>query len=196
MKNKRKYLAAGLMLISLALITNSFYMTAKAKLAQWLIASSWSIRDTNELPRKPWPWADTRPVARLQVPYLGVSQYIMQDASGESLAFGPGRMVQGSLPGEPGHALVAGHRDTHFEFLSKLEKGATIVISNYQNKQLTYQVENTRIIDVRNEQLNIDGEANSLTLITCYPFNSVVPNGPLRYVVEATVTEAVNSSFE
>lgn len=173
------------MLISLALIANSFYMTAKAQLAQWLIASSWSLRQTSELPRKPWPWADTRPVARLQVPYLGVSQYIMQDASGESLAFGPGRMTQGSLPGEPGHALVAGHRDTHFDFLAKLEAGNTIIISNYQNQQQVYKVESVRVFDTRSEQLNIDNDENNLTLITCYPFDSLIPGGPLRYVVQA-----------
>lgn len=177
------------MFISLALIGNSLYMTAKAQLSQWLIASSWSIRTNANLPRKPWPWADTRPVARLQVPYLGVSQYIMQDASGESLAFGPGRMVQGSLPGETGHALVAGHRDTHFGFLAKLEKGNTIIIRNYQNTEQVYKIENIRILDVRNEQLNIDTAANNLTLITCYPFDSMIPGGPLRYVVQATITK-------
>ena len=47
-----------------------------------------------------------------------------------------------------------------------------------------YRVTAMRIVDTR-----LTGEAffegDGLTLVTCYPFDAVVPGGPLRYLVHA-----------
>jgi hypothetical protein len=36
------------------------------------------------------------------------------------------------------------------------------------------------------------GTKEKLTLITCYPFDAILPGGPLRYVVEAMPDNDVN----
>ncbi len=48
-----------------------------------------------------------------------------------------------------------------------------------------YRVSGTEVIDARHARL-LPGDATPrLTLVTCYPFDAIVPGGPLRYVVSA-----------
>jgi len=50
----------------------------------------------------------------------------------------------------------------------------------------SYRVTEMNVIDVRQQTLEIfpEGE-DALVLVTCYPFDAVNPNGPLRLVVHA-----------
>ena len=50
------------------------WIQAKAWLAQSLIAHAWARTLSGERQAKPWPWADTWPVARLTVPRLGIER--------------------------------------------------------------------------------------------------------------------------
>jgi len=50
---------------------------------------------------------------------------------------------------------------------------------------ITYRVEHTQIFNINQDQL-YKSDNNRLTLITCYPFNGLVPGGPLRYIINAT----------
>ncbi len=165
-------------------------MQAKAQLAQMFIATSWESRQVNTMPGRPWPWADTRAIGTLEIPRLGIKQFIMQDASGESLAFGPGRVLPSVLPSSTGHAVIAGHRDSHFSFLRDVSKGDIITTSNYQQQQQSYKVSDIHIINVTEQSLNSNEEQNQLTLITCYPFDSLVPGGPLRLIITALPLQA------
>ncbi|WP_231882596.1 hypothetical protein, partial [Oleiphilus sp. HI0061] len=47
-------------------------IAAKAWLSQYLIEQAWSRTLLGEERVRPWPWADTWPVAELSVPSLGV----------------------------------------------------------------------------------------------------------------------------
>ena len=62
----------------------------KAQLAQLLIERAWQRALAGEPAPKPWPWADTWPVARLDAPAQGVSLFVLAGSSGRTLAFGPG----------------------------------------------------------------------------------------------------------
>ena len=93
MIRRQHLLLACLLIASLSLIGNGMYIKAKAKVADWMITNTWEARQHNGVPQKPWPWADTWVAARIHIPRLGISQYVMQDASGESLAFGPGAVI-------------------------------------------------------------------------------------------------------
>lgn len=181
----RRYAMLLCVCAAVALLVNAFYIELKAQLAQWLISHSWDSASEQQLPEHPWPWADTRPVAKLEVPGLGVVRYVMQSASGESLAFGPGQLVQGVLPGNTGHALIAGHRDTHFAFLRDLQVGDVVHVANYRQQSQRFVIEKAEIIDSSKQSLLLQPDDNLLTLITCYPFDAIDPNGPLRYIVTA-----------
>ena len=172
------------MLCGLILLGQGAYMDVKAKLAQVLIASSWESRTDGASPSKPWWWADTRVIARMDVPRLQETVYVMQDDSGESLAFGPGHMPASSKPSENGHVVIAGHRDSHFDFLKNVKVGDLINTENKQANKKQYRVTELIVIDT-NEQEILLFDHSQLTLITCYPFEDFIPGGPLRLIVHA-----------
>jgi len=48
-----------------------------------------------------------------------------------------------------------------------------------------YRVIDMHIADSRTEQISLSANAKQLILVTCWPFDSVVSGGPLRFVVVA-----------
>lgn len=177
------------LIIGAALLGKGLYMDAKAQLAQVLIEYSWQTRDDNSLPPKPWWWADTKAIATLEVPRLNKRLFVMQDDSGESLAFGPGHLNASAKISQAGHVMIAGHRDSHFAFLKKIKMGDVIQTTNFDQQSLQYRVTDVYVLDTRSQEL-LKYEHNELTLITCYPFDSVISGGPLRYIVNAEPVDA------
>lgn len=185
--SRRRRRVARLLLIAAAalLLGQAGYLQAKALLAQVLLENAWQRSDAGRTPAKPWPWADTRPVARLQVAALDVDLIVLAGDSGRTLAFGPAWNEASALPGHAGASIVSGHRDTHFAFLRDLQIGEPVEIER-AGLRLHYRVRATRVVDARTTRLaaGIDGDER-LLLVTCYPFDAWVAGGPLRYVVEA-----------
>lgn len=158
------------------------WLDAKAWLAQQLIAHAWQTTLNQGQPQRPWPWADTWPVAKLTRPD-GSALYVLESASGQALAFGPGRISGG--PGSLQALTLAGHRDTHFAFLENLQNGDTLTVQYSNGQQTVFQVSSAEIIDSQQHPLHIPSTPQQLILITCYPFDALQPGGPLRYVVTA-----------
>ncbi len=187
-KPLRNMLLAVLALVGVQQLGTSALIYAKAALAPHLMAYAWeaSLNDGGQ-PHKPWPWADTWPVARLSVPELGIEQYVLAGATGNALAFGPGLDSAGAAPGDTGTTIIAGHRDTHFSFLQELKPAMTFDIELADGRSLRYRAGAAQVIDSRQPAArpSLTGPAR-LELVTCYPFDAVVPGGPLRYIVSAT----------
>jgi len=162
---------------------NAIYIYSKAVLAQYLIASAWSESLASGEEIKPWPWADTWPVARLRSAEQGEDLYVLAGSSAASLSFGPGHLDGTSSPGEAGTSVIAGHRDTHFSFLGKLEPGERISLQDNRGSWHNYNITGALVEDVRADSLLISPGKDELVLITCYPFDAIAPGGPLRYVV-------------
>jgi sortase A len=104
-------------LAGLVLFGQGAYMHAKALLAQVLLARAFATTIATGQPTKPWSWADTWPVARIEVKRLNASAITLAGSSGQALAFGPGHVELTPDAGERGVAVYAAHRDTHFNFL-------------------------------------------------------------------------------
>lgn len=164
-----------------------FWIPAKAVLAQILLQRAWNISLQTQQPKKPWPWADIWPIGRLRQPQLGVDLVVLEGASGEALAFGPGRLEGSSELNDNEHAVLAGHRDTSFTFLKDLQHGDKIFVESL-TKQETYTVQNTQVVSA--DTLYLERQRpNTMSLITCYPFESIMPRTTLRYLVTATSGE-------
>ena len=108
--------------VGVALVVQGAWVPAKARLAQVLLDDAWAATRTASRgghlePTRPWPWADTWPVARLATPWS--DHVVLAGAHGESLAFGPGWDLRSARPGHTGNVVVAGPRDTHFAELSQ-----------------------------------------------------------------------------
>ena len=162
-------------------------IAAKAKFAQLLIDGAWQRSlSSGGTAEKPWPWADTWPVARLEVPRLSVDLFVLWGAKGNSLAFGPGYDSASAIPGRGGVTVIGGHRDTHFEFLRDIEVNTLLSMQMPDGKTVSYRVSDMRVVDVDHDPfLSMRSEGSALMLVTCYPFDALLPGGPLRYVVTA-----------
>ncbi|MGL6161492.1 class GN sortase [Microbulbifer sp.] len=158
-------------------------LLVKAELAQVLIRDAWEERLQTGVEVKPWPWADTWPVAKLQLDQQEPLM-VLAGGSGQALAFGPGMLEISGAPGDPRTTVIAAHRDTHFGDLGKLKPGAPIQLQDNRGRWHGYRVRETRVVDSGREQLPVFAEPG-LLLVTCYPFDAIDPRGPLRYLVYA-----------
>jgi sortase A len=178
-----RWMALVLALAAGAQLAAAAYIPAKAVAAQWLLREAWR-RSAEGGTVKPWPWADTHPVARLWVPRLGREQIVLAGDSGSALAFGPGWVQASAPPGRVGRTVIGGHRDTHFAFLRELKAGDHLLLEAPDGRRARFSVSNIEVVDARSAQLPLDGPPG-LTLVTCYPFDAIAPGGPLRYLVHA-----------
>ncbi len=184
----KPWVAAGLLIVGVSFFCKGAWIYIKAELAQHLLERAWSETQSGGEPVKPWSWADTWPVARLEAPRLGVNRLVLNGATGRTLAFGPGHLTGSAKPGASGNTVLAGHRDTHFAFLRDLKPGDALRLETPDGGAQHYRVQATGVAHhTRTEALNPTG-VDSLTLVTCYPFDAIVPGGPLRYVVQAVAT--------
>lgn len=192
-----RQVAIALALAACVPLAHAGYMQAKAQLAQVLLQHAWQKRLQDGAVTRPWPWADTAPVARLQVPRLGVSEIILSGDSGRTLAFGPGWAESSSMPGEPGLSVISAHRDTHFSFLRHLAIGDAIDVQGSRSSR-RYAVATLRVVDARQEEVQMASDLDALILVTCFPFDAIDARGPLRLVVTAVplVTPSAQLSAE
>jgi sortase len=165
-------------------VAHAGWIHAKAIVAQELIASAWKDARAGHVARRPWPWADMRPVARLSVPAHRVELFVLDNASNRALAFGPAHVGGTAAPGGPGNAVIVAHRDTHFAFLRDLHEDDVIDVETARGAA-RYRVREVAIVDKSETRVLEAADSPQLTLITCYPFDSVRSGTALRYVVIA-----------
>ena len=128
------------------------YIPAKAWVAQELMQRAWRRAENGEDKAAPWPWADTFPIARMSAKGGDIDLIILEGGSGRTLAFAPGHLSASVLPGETGNTIIAGHRDTHFQFLQYMKKGESILLETTEGRKHLYQVTD---IDVEDSSFSI-----------------------------------------
>lgn len=177
-----------LVTLSAGLLLAGLWIPLKAVMAQELLTLAWARTQAAQQQSPPWPWADTWPVAQLQLPGESSALVVLSGGHGESLAFGPGQVVgpgPGVQPSAP--VVIAGHRDTHFRPLEAIRPEDPVRLQFADGDWRRYRVASVRVVDSRQEQIELGRyDQTSLVLVTCYPFDSVDASGPLRFVVEAT----------
>lgn len=178
-------LIAALVIAGTWQIGQGLYIHAKALLAQELLENAWLKTRNGEQRATPWPWADTWPVARLSVPSQNISLIVLAGDSGRTLAFGPGHNFGSATLGENGNSFVSGHRDTHFRFLEYLQPGDRVYVDTPQGQRKVYRIEQASIVEAGEAWVESEPQTSRLSLVTCYPFESIVPGGSQRYIVSA-----------
>ena len=180
---RRHWLLAVVGFTAAAFSFGALWIPVKAELAQHLLERSWLRTLAGESDAKPWPWADTRAVAILEVPRLGLREIVLEGSSGRNLAFGPTLVNPGRLD-QTSDRILSGHRDTHFSFLRELKTGDLLRLRTTTEIR-DYRVSWQEAVDIRQQQLVFDDSIDRLTLLTCYPFDAAMAGGPLRWVVTA-----------
>lgn len=183
-RDRMRWAAFALALAGLALAAQGAWIPAKAWLAQRLLARAWAASDGGARIVRPWPWADTWPIAKLDAEGRNTPLYVLAGASGEALAFGPGHVSASASPGSDDRIVLAGHRDTHFAFLRSLASGDAIWLEAGGRRRRYVARERAVVHESRTDLLAPTGRAE-LVLITCWPFDAIAPGGPMRLVVIA-----------
>jgi sortase A len=124
---------------------------------------------TLQIPQPP----DGQVMAQIQIPAIGVNQYVVSGTNESDLELGPGHYIGTAMPGQAGNVAIAGHRTTHgapFNRLAELAVGDPIYLTDLSGQRLTYIVAVTpfAVSPYNVSVLNYFGDSR-LTLTTCNP---------------------------
>ena len=175
-----------LALTGLILFGQGAYIHAKALVAQVLLEQAFEKTIATGRETKPWSWADTWPVARIEVKRLHASTIALTGSSGQALAFGPGHVEGTPDAGERGVAVYSAHRDTHFAFLKNVAIGDEIDVTRHDGRAFHYRVDTTSVVRFDASGIDPLAAGHELVLSTCWPFDAL-RQGPERYLVHATM---------
>ncbi|MET3841760.1 class GN sortase [Bradyrhizobium sp. OAE829] len=183
---RRFILPLLLAVTGLILFGQGGYIHAKALLAQILLERAFTETIATGRETKPWSWADTWPVARIEVKRIHASTIVLAGSSGQALAFGPGHVENTPDAGERGVAVYSAHRDTHFRFLQNVVVGDEIDVTRRDGRKFRYRADSTSIVRFDASGIDPLRDGYGLVLSTCWPFEALTP-GPDRYLLHATL---------
>jgi sortase A len=178
------FVAIALGLSGLALSAQGVWMHAKASLAQLLLERAFAETVATGADTKPWAWADTWPIARIEVPRVKANAIVLHGSSGQALAFGPGHVETTPHAGSPGTAVYSAHRDTHFRFLKDVVAGDEIVVTLRTGDAHRFRVTHTSVVRWDRSGIDPFADGHNLILATCWPLDAKFA-GPMRYLVHA-----------
>ena len=122
-------------------------------------------------------------LAILRVERLGWSVTVRRTAHFDDLARGAGWISGTAAPGQAGNIGIAGHRDTFFRPLARVQIDDEITLIA-PNAETRYRVTETLVVDPAQLSVLDATSTPTLTLVTCYPFRFSGP-APKRFVVKA-----------
>ena len=113
-------------------------------------------------------------IARIEIPAIGVSEYVVEGTDTGDLRKGPGHYPETPLPGDPGTAAIAGHRTTYgapFRNIDDLRRGQRIVV-DMPDGRFVYRVERSTIVDDQDLSVLEPVGHRRLMLSACHPLYS------------------------
>ena len=113
-------------------------------------------------------------IARIEIPAIGVDEYVVEGTDLDSLRKGPGHYPETPLPGERGTAAIAGHRTTYgapFRHIDELDPGHRIII-DMPDGRFIYRVEESKIVDDQDLSVLEPVGYRRLMLSACHPLYS------------------------
>lgn len=123
-------------------------------------------------------------VGRIEIPRIGLRAVILEGVTQPTLALALGHIPGTAMPGVTGNVGIAGHRDTFFRGLSRVQTGDKIVVTTLSTLY-EYSVKSLEVVGPRDTRVLDDSSEPTLTLVTCYPFHYIGP-APKRFIVHAS----------
>jgi len=122
-------------------------------------------------------------IGRIEIPRIGLSAVVFQGIGKHTLRLAVGHIPGTVLPGQFGNTGLAGHRDTFFRPLRRILQNDLITVTTLRG-EYRYRVVSTRVVDPSEVSVLRPTANETLTLVTCHPFN-FVGAAPNRFVVFA-----------
>jgi len=122
-------------------------------------------------------------LGKIEIKKIGLNAMILEGTDNLALRRAVGHVRDTALPGQSGNVALAGHRDTFFRDLRRIEKKDEITLTTREGS-FSYTVDYSEV--VQPDDMEVLGPFSDaiLTLVTCYPFAYVGP-APKRFVVRA-----------
>lgn len=178
-------------LAGVGFVADGLWIKGKAVVAQVMLDRAFLASANGG--KKPWAWADMKPMARISAPRLQQSNIVLDNTSGEALAFGPGHLADTPKPGEQGTSVFSAHRDTHFRWLGDLKKGDEIRVERIDGAQVRYVVRRAWVATADASGINADSDEHLIALTTCWPLDGT-NRSEWRYIVEGVQLEPEEDS--
>ena len=140
-------------------------------------------RTSEDEPEHQPPAGHPHSIGRLEIPRLGLSVKVAEGDDDKTLKVAVGHLPDTPLPWQNGNSALAGHRDTFFRPLRRIQVGDEIRFATRQGT-FRYRVTRHNIVNPDDVWVLDPSPSAALTLITCYPFDFVGP-APQRFVVHA-----------
>ena len=120
----------------------------------------------------PVPTPAPEQAIRIQIPAIGVDAPVVQGDGWEQLKKGVAQHIGTSNPGQTGNMVLSAHNDIFgeiFRYLDKLQPGDEVIVFTNQ-KQYTYVVDGTRVVEPTAVEVMAPTGSPVVTLISCYPY--------------------------
>lgn len=168
----RRTMLAGAVLFAVSAGATGWVVSAEA--FEWLFA-------TGSAPAERLTEGES--LGDVAIPRIGLHAVIAEGVTEDVLARSVGHVATTPLPGHPGNAALAGHRDSFFRPLRLVRVGDEVIIRTTDGTT-RYLVEWVDIVPPDTLWVLEPTEDDTLTLITGFPFSFVGP-APARFVVRA-----------
>ncbi|MGH8959483.1 MAG: sortase [Acidimicrobiia bacterium] len=133
------------------------------------------------------------PFGRIEIDKIGLDAVLFEGVDRDTLKLGPGHMPNTPLPGQPGNAVVSGHRTTYgrpFFDLDQLVVGDTIQVETALGLS-TYAIRQIQVVAPTDVWVTDSIDGAWLTLTTCNPKFSAAE----RLIVQAELVHGPNLEY-
>src|SRR6202521_6334895 len=178
---KKNILSAGILAMSLFAAGKSARATDKAYVVSVDQPNGTTLRRMDMPPK-------AATVGKIEIPALGLATRVLEGADARTLRLAVGHIPGTAVPGPSGNVGLAGHRTTFFRPLRRINVGDEIQYSTLGGT-FTYRVVSLRVVLPSAIEVLDSTERPTLTLVTCYPFQSIGA-APKRYIVHAEMVAA------
>jgi sortase A len=144
--------------------------------------SLWSEKRVRAYTASLTQWFDT-PLGVLNVPRLKIRVPVFEGTDDLILNRGVGWISWTARPGQAGNTGIAGHRDGFFRALKDVALGDEIRVETLRGV-LRYKVDQLQVVTPDDVNVLHKRQAESITLVTCYPFY-FMGDAPQRFIVHA-----------
>jgi len=127
-------------------------------------------------------------VGKIEIPAVGVATPVLEGDDARVLRLAVGHIPGTAVPGPSGNVGLAGHNNTFFRPLRNINVGDEIRYITTAGA-FTYRVVSLRVVLPSAIEVLNSTPQPTLTLVTCYPFNSVGA-APKRLIVHAEMVTA------
>lgn len=135
----------------------------------------------------------------IEIPSLDIKYPVFEGAGSAQLNEGIGHMTNTAEPCSKGNCVLAGHngsrRGVYFTYLSNIEAGAKVFLTNKSREKHEYTVTETKVVNPYDEWVTEPTAGESLTLFTCANHGTnrfVVKCEPVKETDDQAVSEERN----